>query len=96
LLLRPEFEVLRTVVVTDAVLVVNLFVSLKRSPENLLHDESVLENVRLSRPGPGALGRLWRPYPDVATRHLASAEPPPAVGTLVLLGVGFIRGTDTA
>jgi hypothetical protein len=41
----PKLEVLRAVVVTDAVLVMHLLVSLERSAKHLFHDDAMLEDV---------------------------------------------------
>lgn len=43
MLLDPEFEVLRTVVITDTVFVVDLLTFDQRAPQHLFHDDTMLE-----------------------------------------------------
>jgi hypothetical protein len=60
----PELQVLRPVVITDAVLVVHLLMRLEGTAEALFHDKPMLENIPSAAV---SVALLWRdPHENVA------------------------------
>lgn len=81
LALSPEFKVLRPVVVTHAVLVVDVLAGEKRAAKGRLHDEAVLKDIGLLGAGARKLSGFRIPDPDIAT--LVHAATLPCVGVLL-------------
>lgn len=98
-MLDPEFEILRAVVVADAVLVVDVLSRQKLPSKFLFHDETMFKNIGLLRTrllperdtcNAHSLGRLWIPKPHVTANNATTAIPAATVFSLKFLWVGFI------
>jgi hypothetical protein len=67
--------------------VVNTFMGFKKPSENLFHDETVFEDIRLVCIR--ARGMAWRPEPDIPKPDVAPAFPVAALLALVAARVLF-------
>ncbi len=87
LVLGPELEILGTVVVTDAVLVVDVIGSQKLAAEHLFHDEAVLQDVPLLGSWSHPFGRVGIPDPDIPALPNAATAPVGGTVTVVITGM---------